>query len=150
MNYLVCKQAQHLPSFVTALYRCKVYISYISISAKYTRICWWYITSKWISIIVIELLFTSDALTCLKTDPLLRRGETSHLKKDGYFEVLCHLNMSLFIRHCHYNDVTMSAMASQITRLTIVYSTVYSGANQRKHKISASLDFFVANSPVTG
>ena len=30
-------------------------------------------------------------------------------------------------------DVIMGAMASQITSLTIVYSTVYSGADQRKH-----------------
>ena len=43
--------------------------------------------------------------------------------------------------HKHYNDVIMSAMASQITSLTIVYSTVYSGANQRKHQSSASLAF---------
>ena len=32
-------------------------------------------------------------------------------------------------------------MASQITSLTIVYSTVYSGANQRKHQSSASRTF---------
>ena len=32
----------------------------------------------------------------------------------------------------HYNDVIMSAMASQIASLTIVYSSVYSGADQRK------------------
>ena len=41
----------------------------------------------------------------------------------------------------HYDDVTMSLMASQITNLTIVYSTVYSGADQRKHQSSASLAF---------
>ena len=35
----------------------------------------------------------------------------------------------------------MSAMASQINSLTIVYSTVYSGADQRKHQSSASLAF---------
>ena len=35
----------------------------------------------------------------------------------------------------------MSAMASQITSLMIVYSTVYSGADQRKHQSSASLAF---------
>ena len=40
-------------------------------------------------------------------------------------------------------------MASQITSLTSVYSTVYSGADQRKHQISASL-VFVGNSQVTG
>ena len=34
-----------------------------------------------------------------------------------------------------------STMASQITNLTIVYSTVYSGADQRKHQSSASLAF---------
>ena len=34
-----------------------------------------------------------------------------------------------------------SAMASQITSLTFVYSTVYSGADQRKHQSSASLAF---------
>ena len=34
----------------------------------------------------------------------------------------------------HYDDVTMSGMASQITSPGIVYSTVYPGADQRKHK----------------
>ena len=41
----------------------------------------------------------------------------------------------------HYNDVLMGAIASQITSLTIVYSTVYSDADQRKHQSSASLAF---------
>ena len=35
----------------------------------------------------------------------------------------------------------MGAMASQITSLTIVYPTVYSVADQRKHQSSASLAF---------
>ena len=43
--------------------------------------------------------------------------------------------------YMHYNDVIMGAMASQITNLTIVYSTVYSRADERKHQSSASLDF---------
>ena len=41
----------------------------------------------------------------------------------------------------HYCDVTMSSMASQITSLKIVYSSVYSVAVQRKHQSSASLAF---------
>ena len=41
----------------------------------------------------------------------------------------------------HYTDVIMGAIASQITSLTIVYSTVYSDADQRKHQSSASLAF---------
>ena len=39
----------------------------------------------------------------------------------------------------HYSDVIMGAMGSQITSLTINYSTVYSDADQRKHQSSASL-----------
>ena len=41
----------------------------------------------------------------------------------------------------HYSDVIMSMMASQISSLTIVYSSVYSGADQRKHQSSVSLAF---------
>ena len=41
----------------------------------------------------------------------------------------------------HYNDVIMSAMASQITGVLIVYSTVCLGVDQRKHQSSASLAF---------
>ena len=41
----------------------------------------------------------------------------------------------------HYNDVIIGTIASQITSLTIVYSNVYSGADQRKHQSSASLAF---------
>ena len=41
----------------------------------------------------------------------------------------------------HYSDVIMDAMASQITSLTIVYSTVYLGADQRKHQSFASPAF---------
>ena len=41
----------------------------------------------------------------------------------------------------HYNDVIMGTMASQITSLTIVLSTVYSDADQRKYQIYASLAF---------
>ena len=41
----------------------------------------------------------------------------------------------------HCDDVIMGAMVSQITSLTIVYSIIYSGADQRKHQSSASLAF---------
>ena len=43
--------------------------------------------------------------------------------------------------HTHYSDVIMGPMASQLTSLTIDYSTVYSGADQRKHQSSTSLAF---------
>ena len=41
----------------------------------------------------------------------------------------------------HYGEVIMGAIASQITSLTIGYTTVYSDADQRKHQSSASLAF---------
>ena len=41
------------------------------------------------------------------------------------------------VQYHHYSDV----MASQITGVSIVYSTICSGADQRKHQSSASLAF---------
>ena len=43
--------------------------------------------------------------------------------------------------HDHNSDVTMGAMAYRITSLTTVYSSVCSGADQRKYQSSASLAF---------
>ena len=45
------------------------------------------------------------------------------------------------LRNSHYNDVIMTTITSQITSLTVVYSIVYSDADQRKHQSSASLAF---------
>ena len=45
------------------------------------------------------------------------------------------------MKKIHYSDVIIGAIASQITSLTIVYSTVYSDADQRKHQSSGSLAF---------
>ena len=64
----------------------------------------------------------------------------------GYFVAcihLCYLVIFLILSMipCHYSDVIMSTITSQIISLTIVYSTVYSDADQRKHKSSASLAF---------
>ena len=61
----------------------------------------------------------------------------SHTQTHIPFLSLCILHITVI----HYNDVIMSAMASQMTSLTIVYSTVYWGAHQRKHQSSASQAF---------
>ena len=58
-----------------------------------------------------------------------------HLREDGHQET--HTDLEFL----HYGDVITSAMVSQITSLTIVNSTVYSGADERKHHSSASLAF---------
>ena len=54
----------------------------------------------------------------------------------NYFEI-----QIIYFMIDHYNDVIMGAIASRITSLTIVNSTVYSDADQRKHQSSASLAF---------
>ena len=73
------------------------------------------------------------------------------------FDIICckgslpdALNVVVSCMAQHYNDVIMSAMASQITSLKIVYSTVCSGTDQRKHQSSASLAFVrgIHRSPV--
>ena len=46
-----------------------------------------------------------------------------------------------YINTYHYNDVMVDSIRSQITSLTIVYSIVYSDADQRKHQSNASLVF---------
>ena len=56
-----------------------------------------------------------------------------------------HVSPSVMLRRqrneCDYSNVVMSAMASQITGVSIVYSTVRSGADQRTHQSFASLAF---------
>ena len=82
-----------------------------------------------------------------------RKGESKYLLKHLYLTVtgtdctdkhvwcLCYDFFNHDVGHIYYTDVIMGAMASQITSLTIVYSTVYSGADQRKYQSSASLAF---------
>ena len=53
-----------------------------------------------------------------------------------------HHQASICNLHCnHYSDVIMGAIESQVTNLTIVHSTVYSHADQKKHQSSAPLAF---------
>ena len=84
--------------------------------------------------ILILINFTSIHSTDSRVVWLLRCGRNNH----------------------HYSDVIMGTMAHQITSPTIVYSTVYWNADQRKHQSSASLAFvrgiqrWPVNSPHTG
>ena len=50
----------------------------------------------------------------------------------------------------HYGDVKMGTIASQITSLTIVYSTVYSDADQNKTSKLRVTGLCAGNSPGTG
>ena len=50
----------------------------------------------------------------------------------------------------HHNEVIMSAMASQITSLTIVYSTVHLMRGSKKTSKLGIIGLCAGNSPVTG
>ena len=50
----------------------------------------------------------------------------------------------------HYDDVIMTMLASQITSLTVVYSIVYSGVNQKKTSKLRVTGLCAGNSPGTG
>ena len=50
----------------------------------------------------------------------------------------------------HYGDVITGTIASQITSLTIVYSTVYSGADQKKTSKLRVTGLCAGKSPGTG
>ena len=63
----------------------------------------------------------------------------------GRFAIQIANVVALRVNILHYSDVVMSAMAPQITGVTIVYSTVCTGADQRKHQSSASLALLRGN-----
>ena len=50
----------------------------------------------------------------------------------------------------YYKNVTMGAIVSQITSLTIVYSTVHSGADKKKTSKLRFTGLCAGNSPVAG
>ena len=73
----------------------------------------------------------------------IRENYCCWIKSWHYFQlmictVVCHVAA---VVGTHYNDVIMSTMASQITCVSIVCSTVCSGADQIQHQSSASLAF---------
>ena len=84
------------------------------------------------------------SLICAWTNGWGNNWNAGDLKRHSvhYHATVMYWNILLQVLMClHFNDIIMSTMASQITSLTIIYSTVYSGADQRKHESSASLVF---------
>ena len=72
---------------------------------------------------------------------ILSKRVASNLKDHDVLMITLKLVITSATLLMHYDDVIMSEIASQITSLTIVYSTVRSGADQSKHQSSASLAF---------
>ena len=81
-----------------------------------------------------------------KHEPLRIRNKSSAKKQEASnlheFSESGFVDVTFLYLVVHFNDVIMRAMASQIISLTIVYSTVYSGTDERKqYQSSASLAF---------
>ena len=123
---------------------------------------WWPLTLTYIFKVIWPWLwkscllcnvFSSRSIIFLTWDPIVwvimrRRGVSSERRRSSLSSLnwkhiywddgICGDHL---MEYGHYSDIIMSAMASQITSLTIVYPTVYSGSDQRKHQSSASLAF---------
>ena len=128
--YLEADTQQHKGNYtklleLTEMQKCSFFYGMMD-----TNICWQNIWDPWISLVLLFsnilhyfLLYQSNIQQLVPQQVIQRIYPIR--KKDA----------------SHYNDVIMGAIASQITSLTVVYSTVYSDADERKHQSSASLAF---------
>ena len=129
----------------------------ISFSRDVTDPLWWRhnaVRNKvihsvpWITIFgSLVMRFANNFLSWLRH--VVTQSLANRLTRDP--KIVIHGNsciiLYVFHKHCfivstkHYSDVIMSAMMSQITGVSIVYSNVYSGADQRNHQSSESVAF---------
>ena len=117
--------------------------------ACFRNLFWWYcfINNSWqdVNFIYMQIFMTTKfffRIRFLESQDYNKREW--YVIRFGEQGIICGWmcnNCYWHIYSLHYDDVIMGKMASQITSLTIVYSTIYSGADQRKHQSSASLAF---------
>ena len=94
--------------------------------------------------IYIFLLLKQDQIKCNKICRLFQFiNSTKILNNISIINIIVITfdTMNLHHLHLHYHDIIMSMMVSQITGISIVCSTVGSGADQRKHQSAVSLAF---------
>ena len=103
---------------------------------------WWHHHAEDVMIPTFLLLVAQDAVDmAISSAPIYDEvGIRNSVGFQHNENLRCHRWRQLWY-HNHYNDVILGAIASQITSLTIVFLTVYSDADQRKHQSSASLAF---------
>ena len=124
-----------------------------------THQSWWHHQKETFSVL----------LSICEGNPLVTNGFPLQRPVTGSFDVFFYLHLSIQLckqsrrrsfeisscslrRHCyvsgqqqakswfhHYSEVIISEMASPITSVWIIYSTIYLGADQGKHQSSASL-----------
>ena len=82
-------------------------------------------------------LYNNDIWYCQST--VQQYSYSTYQEKCMEFMLKCFVAVGYqLILPLHHNDIKMSAMASQITCLTIADSTIYSGADQRKYQSSVT------------
>ena len=94
----------------------------------------WYRYHEWALVYEVALLTNSNS-------QWIAGDQKKHDVHRDKFSTSSLLQTRTLTKNVYYNDVIMRAMASQITSLKIVYSTICSGADQRKHQRSAPLVF---------
>ena len=129
----------------------RIYLTRISKFIQPTVRAWWYL--PWIKIdLFLSYIIKVAELVKLSHGFYFTKGlwaQNCNLVKIAFAIIIILIpNMSEYFQvrtpwnlTRHYDDVGMGAMASQITSLMIVYSTVYSDADQSKQQSSASLAF---------
>ena len=112
-------------------------IKFIAISELIQMfLSFWYLFVGWTAVLLFSNDIFSNGFSLMKISAWWVRSSWN------LFQIYPTIIQHLFGQWIgHYNDVLMGVMASQITSLTSVYSTVYSGVDKRKHQSSASLAF---------
>ena len=109
---------------------------------------WWIIFVTIFSSSLVDICLYLEIVpvsNILQTQLLHKKSISSCLwaKAPVYMAIIYFIRVvsehGFYLAHGHYSDVIMSAMASQITGVSIVCSTICSSADQRKYKSSASL-----------
>ena len=106
-----------------------------SIGARLLSVVWFTFVSIWF------VTFTAATVNNFTWASTVRNKDASALPFQNLEELIMHPDYKVRSLWKHYSDVIIGTMVFQITSPTIVYSTVYSGAAQRKYQSSASLAF---------
>ena len=118
---------------------CYEYIWYVNITKAIIFQFSIHITSVVLAILAKFYCFTSPFVPNLEAKSVVPATITRN-SEHCWRSLECLYRFSLS-GYTHCRDVIMNAMASQITGVSIVYSTICAGAYQRKHQSSASLPF---------
>ena len=87
------------------------------------------------------MYFINDMSPCSVHNDSFENIWTSFLEYNENIFTWLQVMSALHPDSTHYSAVILSTIASLITSLTIVYSTVYSDADQRRHQSPVSLAF---------